>query len=790
MAEDLSIKIGADSSAVVSSLASIATSLEQLQAKLNETASTGKEVEAGLGLEKIGELSGEVFDKLKEKLTEAIAAYGQEEDASKRLAATLQNQGIYSDDLVNSYNEYAESVSHLTGIQEAEITKAQAVAQGFLGQVPVTEDLTQAIADLSVQQGVSMPQAAAELGKAVGEGTGQLLRMGLQFTSTDTEADRLQKTLDFVKLKAGGMAEEANTGIGSIKGLQNAFDEANVALGEKFAPAVEYVVKTLTDFITPSEDSSEELENFKAAMLVATLAVTGLGVAVPIVGQVLIAARAALAAFNLELETTKIVIGGIVFTVIIAALTEMYLHWQTIGPAIMAVVQTMADGIGKLFGWLRDTIVSVIQPVIDFVSNAFTGLKTFIMPVIQNIVDFVVAGFKALGGVIAAAFNIDVNKIKQNLDAVKKTFDTHLAQNNASVLAAQKKSHQEQDKNKADFASKETAQKNAHDALLLQLQKAQNALMQAELDGASDAEINLKKQQIEILKELTNKKNGEDKALLEQRLAENIQAQKDHDVQEAEQQKTLDELEIDTQKEFGARKQQIDSTQGADETNAHLARIKTKEDIQSDAYNKELDRQIDANNKFLEEQNRYGTIYASINKMMHSAIYEGTDKATGELAQLTQSKNKELKAIGQAASVAQIIIKAGESAMNVYAGFSAIPPPFIGIPLGIAGATAALAFGYEQVRNVMSAADGGVITGGVAGQDSVPAMLMPGELVVPAKNFEETVTSIAQSRITQSSGAATAGTKLQIGFSGPEASRVLTMRQNEDKALGIYRGVT
>ena len=33
-------------------------------------------------------------------------------------------------------------------------------------------------------------------------------------------------------------------------------------------------------------------------------------------------------------------------------------------------------------------------------------------------------------------------------------------------------------------------------------------------------------------------------------------------------------------------------------------------------------------------------------------------------------------------------------------------------------------------------ADGGMIMGGISGTDSVPAMLMPGELVVPTRKFE------------------------------------------------------
>jgi hypothetical protein len=88
--------------------------------------------------------------------------------------------------------------------------------------------------------------------------------------------------------------------------------------------------------------------------------------------------------------------------------------------------------------------------------------------------------------------------------------------------------------------------------------------------------------------------------------------------------------------------------------------------------------------------------------------------------------------------------------MNIYAGFSTIP--FIGQILGIAGAAAAIAFGAEQIGNITAAAQGGLITGGISGMDSVPALLMPGEVVTPAKNYEELVGSVYAARAAQNMG--------------------------------------
>lgn len=160
--------------------------------------------------------------------------------------------------------------------------------------------------------------------------------------------------------------------------------------------------------------------------------------------------------------------------------------------------------------------------------------------------------------------------------------------------------------------------------------------------------------------------------------------------------------------------------------------------------------QVRNNARQIEEQKKFGVVYATINKAMHSEVYQGTKQAFGELAQLQASSNDTLKGIGKVAAIANIVIKTAESAMNIYAGFSTIP--IIGPVLGVAGAAAAVAFGAEQISKVNSAAAGGLATGGIPGVDSIPFLLQEGELVTPTKNFEEVVGSVAATRMAREQG--------------------------------------
>jgi hypothetical protein len=90
------------------------------------------------------------------------------------------------------------------------------------------------------------------------------------------------------------------------------------------------------------------------------------------------------------------------------------------------------------------------------------------------------------------------------------------------------------------------------------------------------------------------------------------------------------------------------------------------------------------------------------------------------------------------------VIKTAESAMNIYAGFSAIP--IVGPALGIAGAAAAVAYGGEQIVKVNNAAEGGLLMGGIPGVDSIPVLAQQGELIAPPRSFEEVIGSVRAAR--------------------------------------------
>jgi len=83
------------------------------------------------------------------------------------------------------------------------------------------------------------------------------------------------------------------------------------------------------------------------------------------------------------------------------------------------------------------------------------------------------------------------------------------------------------------------------------------------------------------------------------------------------------------------------------------------------------------------------------------------------LAQLQNSSNKRLAAIGKAAAITQAIINTYQSATGAYAAMASIP--YVGPALGAAAAAAAIAAGMANVAAIRSQGTTGYMTGGYTG---------------------------------------------------------------------------
>ena len=170
----------------------------------------------------------------------------------------------------------------------------------------------------------------------------------------------------------------------------------------------------------------------------------------------------------------------------------------------------------------------------------------------------------------------------------------------------------------------------------------------------------------------------------------------------------------------------------------------TRLSIEDETIRESIRKQQAAHAEFLKNEKEFGTGFAKIQKVINDDRVSRTKGALGEVSKLQQSSNKELKAIGKAAAIANVLISTAEGAAKAYAGLAWIP--FVGPGLGAAAAAAVIAFGGAQIGTIAAAQQGGVIPGAGPNRDSVPAVLSPGELVVPRPNFNEVIDSVATQR--------------------------------------------
>ena len=95
-------------------------------------------------------------------------------------------------------------------------------------------------------------------------------------------------------------------------------------------------------------------------------------------------------------------------------------------------------------------------------------------------------------------------------------------------------------------------------------------------------------------------------------------------------------------------------------------------------------------------------------------------------------------ALGKGVAIAEAI-------RNTYRGatlaLATYPPPW-----GVAAAASTVAVGLAQVAKITAANSGALVTGGQAGQDTNPFLLSKGEIVAPAKSFDEVVEGTARQR--------------------------------------------
>lgn len=176
-------------------------------------------------------------------------------------------------------------------------------------------------------------------------------------------------------------------------------------------------------------------------------------------------------------------------------------------------------------------------------------------------------------------------------------------------------------------------------------------------------------------------------------------------------------------------------------------------------------------------------------QQIQEAEAQAIETTLTNFATFQNAQNTTMAKIGQTAAVASTLIATYEGATKAASAVANVP--IIGPGLAVAVAASFVAAGLENVAKIegVSFAQGGLVTGGTPGLDSVPAMLTPGELVVPNENFQDVVNSYASSQ--GGSNGQQNLTTVQLQFNGDFGKVVeASIAQRQRNGTSILKKVT
>jgi hypothetical protein len=742
---ELIIKIGADN--------------KEAKDKINEIQKEAEDLEGKLGT--VAKISGAAFLGLTAAIGTTVHAYAESEKATKELNLALQNQGIFTEELAESYKKYAEEVQLATGIDDDAIVAAQAKLQSFIGMNEITPQLTQAIADLSIKTG-DTSSAAEILGRSIQGNVRGLKQFGIVIEDNLSTEERQNQILLQISQKFGGLAVEANKGLGGVKGLTDAFSSFQEEIGKRFAPIVTFGIQKITEFLRAIAKNEPLLDMIEAILKIGvvltgiiTVLATGAIAFVKISSAIQIA-TAAMGALGLS---TQILVGATGIGLLLIIATEVYLNWNKIWPAMQSVYQTFVNNVSQIASALGDILLGAFNPITNLnrLKSGIAQLKSIIT-----------TGYEDMGKAI---------------DSANQTSETKAVKQDAAKLARAREAN-------SKLIEEEQIK---HDIVL-----AKEELASLQLEQASKSRIDLKTAEIELLKALQQADQDSQIEFLNQSIADNAVLQEQARLDEIERDKILKDtilaqdanyrnLTIEQQRAyFLNRKKQLEDS------------IATEASTRAAAIDKAVKEETKKSNMIIQDRVQFGVAYSAINATINRDEINATQTAATEIAKLQSSKNNTLKQIGKAAAITQIGIDSAKGAMAAYANMQiAIPFPPVSIPLGIAAAAGVLAYGGERIASVVAAADGGIIPGFNKGGDSVSSFLQPGELVVPRSNFDEVVNAVAAQRSSANDATSVTGqpgsngsVMVDLQFSGDNAEKFLTARQVEARSLGTLREST
>ena len=359
-----------------------------------KTAEAGTKDLSG-ALASIAKKSAATFAVLSAAIYGNVAAYRVQEQAEAKTRAIIKATGSAAGVTAEQVFKMAGALQELTTFGDEAIINGQNLLLTFknIGG-DIFPRVTEAMLDMSAVMGTDLKATAIQMGKALNDpikGVASLSRVGVAFTKQQLKQIRVMQEsgdvagaqnviLKELEGQFGGTAKAIAGGTGQFIQLKNVAGDFAEDIGKNLTPILGKLATAAKEGLLWVRDHPE-ISKWTARILLAGVAVTGLITVVATAGAGLLAFKAAMFAANIAtagmLTTTRLLVGATGIGLLLILISDLALNWDKRLIQMQSAWSAFADNIGSIGG--------------------------------------------SLAGVIAGVFTFDVEKVQENLAALKET---------------------------------------------------------------------------------------------------------------------------------------------------------------------------------------------------------------------------------------------------------------------------------------------------------------------------------------------------------------------------------
>lgn len=181
-------------------------------------------------------------------VSDSVEAYNEHQEALLQLQTTISNSPKLIGASTAAFEKQATALQNLTGFQDEEILKADAVLGRFGLTADQLNEVNPLILDYARATGTDAATAAGALGKALLGNTRALKAIGISFTATGDTAKDFDTIVGSLQSKVGGLAEAyGQTLPGQLAIAAAKFDDVKETVGKAVIP----ILSQLLDLVKP-----------------------------------------------------------------------------------------------------------------------------------------------------------------------------------------------------------------------------------------------------------------------------------------------------------------------------------------------------------------------------------------------------------------------------------------------------------------------------------------------------------------------------------------------------------